>query len=98
MKDFFITIFQILHLPVLGPDVLFGKLGFYVEVVFVVSSFLLLVNLLLKYPRRDELFTSWTTFLLIIVPASLIFFAVIWLIPEKIDKAWEIVKPHTYNY
>ncbi len=93
MRDFFIKIFQLLHLPVLEPNVMFGQLGFYVEAFFVISAFLLLINLLLKYPRGDEVFTSWTTFLLIIVPASLIFFAIIWLIPEKVDKAWELLRP-----
>lgn len=94
MKDYFVKIFQFLHLPVLGSDIMFGQIGFYAEAIFVISAFLLVINLLLKYPRRDEVFTGWTTLLLIVVPASLIFFAIIWLIPEKVDRAWELIKPH----
>jgi len=94
IREYFTKILVILHLPILGKDALFGQIGFYAEAVFVVSAFLLIINLLLKYPRRDELFTTWTTFLFILVPASLIFFAIIWLIPEKVDKAWELIKPY----
>jgi hypothetical protein len=73
---------------------MFGQIGFYTEAFFVIASFLLILNIFLKYPRRDEVFTSWTTFLLIVVPASLIIWAIIWLIPEKVENAWGLIKPH----
>ena len=94
MNDFLIRVFVFLHLPVIPVENIFGKIGFYAEAVFVIASFLLILNILLKYPRREEVFTTWTTFLLIVIPTSLVIWAIVWLVPEKVEKAWGLLKPH----
>lgn len=94
MREFFNRIFSVLHLPSIGNTTLFGQIGFYAEVIFIISSFLLIINVLLKYFRREEFFSGWTTFLLIVIPTSLIIIAMIWVMFEKIDSGWEIIKPH----
>ena len=92
MNDFLIRIFELLHLPIIPADTIFGKIGFYAEAVFVIASFLLILNILLKYPRREEVFTTWTTFLLIVIPTSLVIWAIVWFIPKKVEKAWGLTK------
>ena len=93
MNEILTQIFRLLHLPILSTDNIFGQIGFYTETFFAFVSFLLVINLILKFFRREEVFTGWTTFLLIIVPTALIIFSIIWLIPEKVENAWKTIKP-----
>ena len=94
MTSFFEKVIVFLNLPLIPQSTIFNTIGFYAEVVFVITSFLLIINVLLKYPRGEEFFTTWTTFLMILIAVSAAVAVVVYLIPEKVNDSWQRIQPH----
>ncbi len=94
IDDYIANALAFAHLPKIPQDTIFGKVGFYAEALFLLLAIFLIVNILFKIPRREEFFTGWTGFLLIMLPICFIIFLIAWLIPDKVGDFWIDVKPH----
>jgi len=90
---YFDWLLDILNLPYIPIDDFLGIVGYIAEVIFAITAVLLIINLILKIYKRDDFSTGWTTFLLIVVAVSGIVFLICWLIPEKVEAAWQILRP-----
>lgn len=86
-------IFRTLNLPKLPTNTPLEKVGFYAEIIFVLVSFLLVIDFIIRIFKRDFTSTNFTIFILFLTLTAGAIFLIFWQMPAIVDKAWPLLKP-----
>ena len=85
---------MLLHMPILSDSSPLFKLGSIAEFTLGVTIILLIINLIRKAIDKDQFFTGWTTFLIIVILISAGIFILCWQMPGIVTRGWMLIHPH----